>query len=172
MIALLTGGSGCGKSTYAEKLVCALPGKERLYIATMSVCDEESVLRVARHRSQRAEKGFRTVECPKALGTVAVRRGSVVLLEDLVNLLANEMFGGGDCSRIEDDLRALAERSRHLVIVTNDVFSDGASYTGPTRAYLKVLAELNRAAAQMADYVAEIVYAIPVVLKGAAPCQL
>ena len=54
MIVLVTGGSGCGKSTWAEKLVSALPAEKRVYIATMQVYDEESVQRVARHRAQRA----------------------------------------------------------------------------------------------------------------------
>ena len=44
MIVLVTGGSGCGKSTWAEKLVSALPAEKRVYIATMQVYDEESVL--------------------------------------------------------------------------------------------------------------------------------
>lgn len=48
MIVLVTGGSGCGKSTWAEKLVSALPAEKRVYIATMQVYDEESVQRVAR----------------------------------------------------------------------------------------------------------------------------
>ena len=50
MIVLLTGGSGCGKSTYAERIVASLPEKKRVYIATMQVYDEESVRRVERHR--------------------------------------------------------------------------------------------------------------------------
>ena len=65
MIVLVTGGSGCGKSTWAEKLVSALPAEKRVYIATMQVYDEESVQRVARHRAQRANKGFTTIECEK-----------------------------------------------------------------------------------------------------------
>ena len=48
MIALITGGSGCGKSTYAEKLIASTPPGGRLYIATMQVYDEESQKRVAR----------------------------------------------------------------------------------------------------------------------------
>lgn len=67
MIVLVTGGSGCGKSTWAEKLVSALPAEKRVYIATLQVYDEESVQRVARHRAQRANKGFTTIECEKTL---------------------------------------------------------------------------------------------------------
>ena len=51
----LVGESGCGKSTWAEKLVSVLPAEKRVYIATMQVYDEESVQRVARHRAQRAD---------------------------------------------------------------------------------------------------------------------
>ena len=86
MIILVTGGSGCGKSTWAEKLVQSLPSGKRVYIATMQVYDRESEIRVQRHRAQRAGLGFRTVECEKDLASAPVEDGSVVLLEDLVNL--------------------------------------------------------------------------------------
>ena len=151
MIVLVTGGSGCGKSTWAEKLVCALPAKKRVYIATMQVYDEESVQRVARHRAQRADKGFTTIECEKDLASADVPEGSVVLLEDLVNLMANEMFGGGDTSRILPALNAL-------------------HYPDSTQDYLRQLAKINAEAAKMADCVVEVVYSIPVCVKGALPC--
>ena len=170
MIVLLTGGSGCGKSTYAEKIVDAMPREKRVYIATMQIYDEESVRRVARHRAQRADKGFVTMECPKDLGTLEIEEGSVVLLEDLVNLTANEMFDGGDPSRIVPALESLASRCRHLVMVTNDVFSDGVQYDPSTQEYLRVLAHVNEQAARLADTVAEVVYSIPLILKGEAPC--
>lgn len=170
MIVLLTGGSGCGKSTYAEKIVDAMPREKRVYIATMQIYDEESVRRVARHRAQRADKGFVTMECPKDLGALEIEAGSVVLLEDLVNLTANEMFDGGDPSRIVPALESLASRCRHLVMVTNDVFSDGVQYDLSTQEYLRVLAHVNGQAARLADTVAEVVYSIPLILKGEAPC--
>ena len=170
MIVLLTGGSGCGKSTYAEKIVDAMPREKRVYIATMQIYDEESVRRVARHRAQRADKGFVTMECPKDLGALEIEAGSVVLLEDLVNLTANEMFDGGDPSRIVPALESLASRCRHLVMVTNDVFSDGVQYDPSTQEYLRVLAHVNGQAARIADTVAEVVYSIPLILKGEAPC--
>ena len=170
MIVLVTGGSGCGKSTWAEKLIASLPDEKRVYIATMQVYDEESVRRVARHRAQRADKGFRTIECEKDLASADVEEGSIVLLEDLVNLMANEMFDGGDAERIVPALKALAARCRHLVMVTNDVFSDGVTYAESTQEYLRVLAEINSQAAALADCVVEVVYSIPIAVKGALPC--
>ena len=170
MIILLTGGSGCGKSTFAEKIVATLPKEKRVYIATMQVYDEESVRRVERHRAQRADKGFKTIECEKDLASAGIEDGSVVLLEDLVNLVANEMFDGGDASRIVPALSDLAKRCRHLIMVTNDLFSDGETYAESTREYLRVLAGVNAHAAALADCVCEVVYSIPIALKGALPC--
>ncbi len=170
MIVLVTGGSGCGKSTWAEKLIASLPNEKRVYIATMQVYDEESVKRVQRHRAQRADKGFMTIECEKDLASAQVEEGSIVLLEDLVNLMANEMFDGGDVRRIVPALRELAQKCRHLVMVTNDVFSDGMDYAESTREYLRKLSDINRQAAEMADTVVEVVYSIPVCVKGALPC--
>ena len=171
MIILLTGGSGCGKSTYAEKLVSRMPREKRVYIATMQVYDEESVQRVRRHRAQRADKGFETIECPKNLGGASVEEGSIVLLEDLVNLTANEMFDGGDPGRIIRDMENLAKKCRHLVMVTNDVFSDGVQYDESVQEYLRILAKVNRRAAEISDFVGEVVYSIPVALKGEIPCE-
>jgi len=170
MIYLVTGGSGCGKSTWAEKLIDSMPREGRIYIATMQVYDQESEKRVARHRAQRADKGFFTLEWEKDLAAAPVAEGSIVLLEDLVNLTANEMFDGGDPARIVPALQALARKCRHLVMVTNDVFSDGLSYDASTREYLRQLAQVNRQAALLADCVVEVVYSIPLALKGALPC--
>ena len=170
MIILVTGGSGCGKSTWAEKLVDRLQEDRRVYLATMHVYDEESRQRVLRHRAQRAERNFTPVECRQDLDSAEIPEGSIVLLEDLVNLTANEMFEDGDVSRIVPALRRLASRCRHLVMVTNDLFSDGETYSPSVQEYLKCLADINREAAEMADSVVEVVYSVPVALKGELPC--
>ena len=170
MIVLVTGGSGCGKSTWAEKLADTMPRSGRIYIATMQVYDEESRQRVLRHRAARAGLGFATLERCTDLAGAPVPPGSTVLLEDLVNLAANEMFSGGDAARIVPALRALASRCENLVMVTNDLFSDGGSYSDTVREYMRTLADINRQAADMSDCVVEVVYSIPVALKGVLPC--
>ena len=174
MIYLITGGSGCGKSTWAEKLVRARPAGDRVYIATMQVYDRESEIRVQRHRAQRAGLGFRTVECEKDLSAVQVETGSVVLLEDLVNLAANEMFDEAGAmtdpeTAVLSGVDALRAQCDLLVVITNDVGSDGCAYPPETRAYVNVLGRINAALAARADTVCELVAGSPILLKGALP---
>ncbi len=66
-------------------------------------------------------------------------------------------------------MRALSERCKNLVMVTNDVFSDGVTYAPSTREYLRRMAQVNAGAAALADSVAEVVYSIPVPIKGGLP---
>lgn len=80
MIALVTGGSGCGKSTWAEGFIRRFPGP-RFYIATMQAVDEECRARIARHRAQRAGLGFETVEMARDIQSAPVAPGAAALVE-------------------------------------------------------------------------------------------
>ena len=53
----------------------------------------------------------------------------------------------------------------NLVVVTNEVFSDGIQYDPDTMRYLKYLGDINCRMAEMADQVTEVVYGIPVTKK-------
>jgi hypothetical protein len=97
MLTLVIGGAGSGKSAFAESLVLSLPGK-RIYLASMLARDAESKRRVERHRAQRRGKGFETLERGLDLEHADIPEGTNLLLEDLSNLLANELYepaGGG-----------------------------------------------------------------------------
>ena len=59
---VVTGGSGSGKSEYAENRVLEFNDPVRFYVATMQCYDAESEARVQRHRKLRAGKGFETIE--------------------------------------------------------------------------------------------------------------
>lgn len=168
MLILVSGGSGSGKSEFAEGLVVSAGLKERVYLATMQVWDQESVRRVERHRAMRAGKGFATLECPTGLERLEVPPGSAVLLEDLSNLSANEYFSSqrdGAFDRVLAGVEKAAARAGLLVVVTNELYSDGVRYDPETAAYLELLARLNRAIAARAGGVYEVVCGIPVAWK-------
>lgn len=170
MLILVTGGSGSGKSAFAEDRVLSLGEAKRIYIATMHPFDQESFKRIERHRKMRAGKGFDTIECYTGLKDVQISGDSVVLLECMSNLTANEMFeeNGAHQNTVEEILagvQKLKERARHVVIVTNEIFSDAAFFEGDMDTYLKDLGKINQETAQMADEVVEVVYGIPVYHK-------
>lgn len=173
MLILVSGGSASGKSEFAEGLVAASGLETRAYLATMQVWDAESERRVERHRRMRAGKGFATVECPVNLAVAVLPSGCAALLEDLSNLTANEFFGPqgreGAFGRVLSGVERAAEQAALLVVVTNELFSDGMDYDPETLAYLDVLARLNRAVARRADRVYEVVCGIPITWKGANP---
>ena len=170
MLTLVLGGAASGKSAYAESL-CLRSPLPRTYLATMQVWDDECAARVAKHRAMRAEKQFDTVECPLHLDRVALPRRGTVLLEDLGNLTANELYdpdgaGEGTAAAILRGIETLAAQCDTLVIVSNEVFSGGADYAGDTDRYLRALAAVNNAVAARADAVVRVVCGLPVYYKG------
>ena len=137
MMILVTGGSGSGKSAFAENCVVSLDSEKKIYIATMYPYDGESRKRVKRHRKMRAGKGFETVECYTGLSGVHVPEGSTVLLECMSNLVANEMFREeGAREKTYDEITKgilhLKEQAAHLIVVTNEIFSEAMCYQGDT----------------------------------------
>lgn len=175
MIHLILGGSGSGKSSYAESEAVRLRGNRTLYyLATMQVYGEEGRKKVERHRNLRAGKGFLTQECLVDLADVCAQMdvGSVALLECISNLTANEMFRGEQIAavddvveKIEQDVKRVAAQVKYLVIVSNNVFEDGIAYEKETMQYLEALGRINVRLARMADRVTEVVVGIPVCLS-------
>ena len=200
MLHIVYGGSVSGKSSYAESFALSLQGDGRLlYIATMypykwntTELDPETMQRIERHRAMRADKGFDTVECYRHVEHIVAKRQDVLLLECMSNLLANEMYLEPDAEavgiagkagfemsktlspvskKIVQALVDLSTRVQDVVIVTNDVFSDGGSltYDESTREYVRNLAEINCALAWEAATITEVVCGIPVIVKKNHP---
>ena len=176
MITLVYGGSACGKSQYAEDTICRLSeGKSKYYIATMQVGDdEENIERVEKHREMRKEKGFTTIErqvdVKKALDEMTGSKNA--LLECVSNLVANEMFFGGEIIskeetvwKVKDGISKLAEGTENLVVVTNNVFESDSDYDETTLSYMDALGEINAYLCTLADEVYEVVAGIPLRIK-------
>ncbi|MEG2232032.1 MAG: bifunctional adenosylcobinamide kinase/adenosylcobinamide-phosphate guanylyltransferase [Lachnospiraceae bacterium] len=198
MTVLITGGSGSGKSAYAEKLAeeeysnrnlqkenTDNPTGKLYYIATMHIADAESEQRVKRHQQMRKDKGFLTIECFNRLERIIpmLHPGDVLLLECMSNLLANEMYDEEGrirdrekeaCKQMEhaivQPILTLSRTVAHIVIVTNEIFSDGSRYQEDTECYVNLLGILNQRLSSLADHVVEVVCSIPVCRKGELLC--
>lgn len=183
MMILVNGGSSSGKSAFAESLILEQDKRERAeenktcpswYLATMIAWDEECRERIRKHRNIRAEKNFRTIECPVDLETAEIPAGSRCLLECVSNLAANEMYRGDMKNpeehakeRILAGIEKVRRKSGFFVIVTNDVSGDQGAYSEETEEYRNLLGEINIALAGEADEVYEVLCGIPVKIKTA-----
>ena len=176
MRVLVIGGSASGKSEFAEMLIadgvalgeraafsCAT---NRFYLATMEPFGAEGVARIARHREMRRERGFETIECFANVGAVALPARGDVLLEDIGNLVANELYradgagaiGEPDVARyIADGVLSLAAQCETLVVVSNDVAREAADFDDEMQGYLAAIGRVNRYLAAEFDAVYEVV---------------
>ncbi len=191
MIHLVTGGSGSGKSSYAEEQIV----KENrrydapfFYVATMIPRGEETKEKIKRHQMQRLDLGFLTVEKYVDLEELKIPDNAGILLECISNLTANELYredkqserGGkeesdsGEVSSgaydrayraVVNGALKLSRQTEHLVIVTNEVHSDVNGYSRETENYRKLLGKINCELAKKADQVTEVVYGIPMEIK-------
>ena len=194
MMVLVIGGSGSGKSSYAEKTTVSLAqagmkkhpagiplcpetrAKIRIYyLATMQVFDDEGRKKVEKHRDLRNGTGFFTIEQPTRISDALEKMEDgerVVLLECISNLTANEMFSEEKAKtemQVTDnvirDIRWLKEQTNHLVVVSNNVFEDGITYDETTMEYIHAMGKINQKLAALAERVVEVVAGIPVVIK-------
>lgn len=199
MLYIVTGGSGSGKSEYAEQIAVQCRnrnGGTLWYLATMRIWDDEGRKRVERHRRMRAAKGFETIERYTGLETLELRekfeepnpagldaerktdslkhwescqvaQKPVLLLECMSNLVLNEFYDqkNGAEERILQEIKHLQKQCRDLIIVTNEIFSDGMTYDPESERYIQLLGRINRELGQMADSVTEVVYGIPLAVS-------
>lgn len=184
MIILITGGSGSGKSAYAEDYILKFPKVcRKYYIATMQVFDEEGQEKVRKHQKMREGKGFLTIEQPTDVHEAAdkIKKDNaadniidekIALLECMSNLVANEMFREDkikNCEFVKNKIirgiEKLSEDVKDLIIVTNNVFEDGITYDEATKNYMNAMGCINQELAKRANKVIEVVVGIPIIVK-------
>ncbi|MFI3325631.1 MAG: bifunctional adenosylcobinamide kinase/adenosylcobinamide-phosphate guanylyltransferase [Clostridia bacterium] len=169
MFVLIIGASASGKSEYGEKTACNLAkGGKKLYLATMEPFGEDALYRIKRHHALRASKGFDTLEKYRDLHTCQIENYDTILLECMSNLVANEMFSQNQADyeqRIIKSVLHLKNSAENLVVITNQVFSDGINYPEETENYIKSLGKINAKLATIADEVTEVVCGIAVKIK-------
>ncbi|MBR0451582.1 MAG: bifunctional adenosylcobinamide kinase/adenosylcobinamide-phosphate guanylyltransferase [Oscillospiraceae bacterium] len=173
MMILLTGGSACGKSSYAED-ICLQGPAPRFYLAAMQPYGEDGQRKVQRHRALRAGKGFETIERYTDYASLKLPARGTALLECICNLTANEMFDengnqSDPCERVLSGVENLAQQCDLLIVITNDVGSGGDIYEDGTNDYIRAVGAINSVLASRADTVIEMVAGIPILVKGELP---
>ena len=162
---LISGANSSGKSRYAESLA-AQCAQDRFYIATMIEQSADDTVRIQKHRTQRLPLAFHTLELPYEVGTAAVTPASLVLLEDVSNLLCNVIFDKkGTAQQVLADIRQLQKRCGGLIAVTISGLNE-KEYEGETADYIRALHWLNRQLFESADGAAQMKDGRPIWQKG------
>ncbi len=139
---VISGKNDSGKSLFAENLIAKHKSK-RYYIATMIPKTADNRNRIQKHKKQRENLAFTTLELPYSLSEVKVEKDSSVLLEDVSNLLANNIFDKGvESDKVLEDILNLTAKCSLVVAVTIShlVSSD---YEGETAMYIDSLNKIN-----------------------------
>lgn len=162
--ALVLGGARSGKSSWAE---AQLLGREDVdYVATSEVPDDDPEWqeRVALHRARRPSS-WRTIETTDLAGVLRSGDTAPVMVDCLAVWLArmldevgawdapNESWRGDLQVRVEHLATAIAETTREVILVSNEVGSGVVPATASGRLYRDELGRLNAAVAAAAGEV-------------------
>ncbi len=168
-VTLVLGGARSGKSAHAERLVLGL-GPTPVYIATAEAHDQEMAERIARHRADRAGRGWLTVEEPLDLPAAILREareGRAVLVDCLTLWLSNLMLAGHPVAEAQARLvGALAEAEAPVVLVSNEVGLGLVPETPLGRAFRDAQGRLNQAVAACAGHVHFVAAGLHLTLKS------
>jgi adenosylcobinamide kinase/adenosylcobinamide-phosphate guanylyltransferase len=172
MLILITGGIKSGKSRRALEIVSSEWTFPVSFIATAEALDEETRLRIKKHRQERkkmaegAEAGFITVEEPLELDKAIANTGSRTLVDCIPMWVNNLMHYGREkvFDRILENF-LLNVVGKDCIVVTNETGMGNIPFDENTRRYNRLLAEANRRIAAASDRVELVVSGIPLRVK-------
>ena len=177
MTCFISGGAKSGKSTLAQYLAVSLAKEgKHYYVATMISSGAEDDERIRKHLDDRAGMGFETVECFRNIMDClhTADKDAVFLVDSVTALIQNALFpveknyemDPAAANRCADELAAFADAVRHVVFVSDYIYSDAQRYSAATEMYRKCLAEIDRRLACICDTVIEVSAGQPIIHKG------
>lgn len=187
-IVLIIGGSRSGKSNYAQQLAESISAT-RIYLATCPVVDGEMADRVAKHRRDRQDRHWHTIEEEVFLaGTIVQlaqgyrekiegKKQQAVILVDCLTLWINNLLyqaEGRGASLSEADIAAASQevlkeaRSWEgvVIFVSNEVGLGIVPDHPSGRLFRDLAGRCNQVFAGEADAVVFMVSGIPMWIKG------
>ena len=174
-ITLITGGVRSGKSAYALALGQDLP-KPAVFIATAPALDEEMKRRIARHRRQRQDLGWQTIEAQTDLkGAIEARADAPTVLVDCLGIWINNLLYHKGMDVVGEDFMARTcqdvievcrNQSGNLILVTNETGLGIMPENALARRFGDVLGRCNQTFAAHAARVVMMVSGLPLELKN------
>lgn len=179
MLIFISGGVRSGKSTFGEQLAKELATGRMVYLATSKPYDEEMEFRIEKHQKSREKKGFITIEKSENIDEVVFQKEDTALLDCLGTLLSNEMFYDYSLNfndefskkitdKIFGDIVKTNQSVQNLIVISNEIFSDGKTYDLATEKYIEVLGKLHIKIAEISHMAIECAYGFHIFHKGEA----
>jgi adenosylcobinamide kinase/adenosylcobinamide-phosphate guanylyltransferase len=179
VLIFISGGVRSGKSTLGEQFANELSTGRMIYLATAKPYDEEMEFRIEKHQKSREKKNFITIEKSENISEIVFQKEDTVLLDCLGTLTSNEMFYDYSLDfndefakkitdKIFNDIIKINLMVKNLIIISNEIFSDGKTYDKATGKYLEVLGKLHIKIAEISHTAIECAYGFHIFHKGEA----
>jgi adenosylcobinamide kinase/adenosylcobinamide-phosphate guanylyltransferase len=165
-VTLVLGGARSGKSRFAEGLASGFEGP-KTYIATAEAFDDEMRERIAKHRDQRADAGWTTIEAPLDQVSALSAAQGFVLMDCVTVWLGNLMHHERDIRAAVAGLcKTLAGVEGRIVLVSNEVGLSIVPENAMARRFRDEQGFANQRLAEVADEVFFVAAGLPLKLKG------
>jgi len=179
MTVFITGGVRSGKSALGQKITLQLSDGLHYYVATMIPVDADDRERIRLHLLDRKDLGFQTIEQGRDIAGCLVNAdpNGTFLVDSVTALMMNELFPPEKSyaldenapQRVEHGLKTLIKSAKHVVFVSDYLFSDALRYDTTTEAYRRGLGEVHQILARLCDTVVEVSSGQITIHKGELP---
>lgn len=182
----ISGGVRSGKSSFAEKHLLHVANKQPgrlIYIASGMATDVEMKERIERHKQDRIQYNWTTIEQPITLKKVLpfIRTGDYVLWDCVTTWLANELYEGIErnepciaknacierkVAELYGTIDAIRIKAEKFIIVSNELFDEPPSLYEETQTYTKWLGRIHQEIVRKANKAIEMDSGLPIYWKG------
>lgn len=181
-IITVIGGTSSGKSKFAQELAYNM-GKNRAYIATSQITDDDMLIKIQKHIENRADD-WDTFESYKNIDDIINQNKSydIMMIECITNMINNLMYYSNidfeNCSNEEFEsfcfsvkdyakniIRSMKNSKSSFVLVTNEMGLCVIAANRYTRRFVALQGELNQIFCEISDGVYFVISGIATKIK-------
>ncbi len=174
MIIFVTGGMGSGKSSFALKFAEDISKRKniskKIFLATAQPIDEEMKQKIKKHKDERKNLNWETVEEYENIHKYIKGKDKIILIDSLTTWLGNLFhYYGNSQAKIKKKVKELIsalKRFKGVILIVSDQVNWGViPFEKSTRMWLRTLSSVNEEIAKTSSEVYLLVSGIPVRMK-------